>query len=133
MNRFMRWSIPLLLPAFVLGAVLMQPALAQEKKEASAEKGKATITVLLENDKVRVQEVRFKPGDENTAVPSSQFRVVRALKGGTVMRIYDDGRAENVAWKTGQVRMNEPSKVAYKAKNVGKTEVVLYVVVLKQP
>ncbi len=131
MHRFIRWSIRWLLPAFVLGAALTQPALAQEKKAASAEKGKATTTVLLENDKVRVLEFRYKPGDENTAVPSAQFRVVRALKGGTLMRIYDDGRTENVVWKTGEVRMNEPSKVGYKAKNVGKTELVLYLVVLK--
>jgi len=116
----------------LLGAFLTPPALAQEKgKEASAEKGKATTTVLLENDKVRVQEIRFKPGDENTAVPSSNFRVVRALRGGTLMRTYDDGKTEKVEYKTGQVRMNEPSSVGFKAKNVGKTDIILYIVVLK--
>ena len=113
--------------AFTTGAVM-----AQEKAKAEkAEKGKAVLKVLAENDKVRVFEVAFKPGDENKAVPSSSFRVVRALKGGTLMRTYADGKTQKVEWKTGEARINEPDKVAYTVKNVGKTDVMLYVVVLK--
>jgi hypothetical protein len=102
-------------------------ALAQDKASAGA----ASTTVVLENAKVRVIVNTFKPGDVNNAVPSSSPRVVRALKGGTLQRIYADGRTEDIIWKTGEVRYQEPSTVAYKTKNVGKTELQLYLVILK--
>jgi len=131
-----RFLMAVVVPAFMFAAVAAQPATAQEKakeaKAAKAEKGKATQKVLLENDKVRVLEITFKPGGENVSVPTSSFRVVRALKGGTLMRNYADGKTEKIEWKTGEVRMNEPSG-QYTAKNVGKTEIVLYVVILKEP
>jgi hypothetical protein len=108
------------------------PAIGQEKaKAAKAEKGKATTTLVVENEKVRVQETRFKPGDVNEAVPSSSMRVVLALKGGTLLRTYADGKTEKVEWKTGQTRINLPSAQAYTAKSIGKRELVLYIVVLK--
>jgi len=116
----------LLVPAFLLAGAVVNSAMAQEKM------AKATVTqkTLLENGKVKVYEVTFKPGAENTSVPSSSSRVVRALKGGTLERTYADGKKEKVIWKAGQVRLNEPSP-AYTAKNIGKTEVLLYVVMLK--
>jgi len=104
--------------------------MAQDK--AKAEKGKATLTVLLDNERVRVFEVSYKAGDENLSVPSASFRVVRALKGGTLQRIYADSKTEKIEWKTGEVRLNEPSKVAYNTRNIGKSDLALYVVVLKQ-
>ena len=105
--------------------------MAQEKaKAAKAEAGKASIKVLAENEKARAFEVRFKPGDENTSVPSSSFRVVRALKGGTLMRTYTDGKTEKSEYKDGEVRINPPAP-QFTTKNVGKSEIVLYVVVLK--
>ena len=116
-------------PAFLVAGLMASPALAQDKAKAGA----AKITVLADNDKVRVFEAQFKPGDENKAVPSASSRVVRALKGGTLMRTYADGKTQNVEWKTGEVRFLEPDKTAYTAKNVGKSDVHLYVVVLKQP
>jgi hypothetical protein len=124
MKRLTSLLVTLLVPAFVLAGVTASPAMAQEK-------GKAIPKVLLDNDKVRVFEIQFKPGDENTSVPSSSFRVVRAVKGGTLMRNYVGGKTEKIEWKTGEVRLNEPSKVAYTAKNIGKTDIELYVVVLK--
>ena len=110
--------------AFTTGAVMAQEKAKAEKAE-KAEKGKAVLKVLAENDKVRVFEVAFKPGDENKAVPSSSFRVVRALKGGTLMRTYADGKTQKVEWKTGEARINEPDKVAYTVKNIRKTDVML--------
>jgi hypothetical protein len=79
---------------------------------------------------VRVYEIAWKPGAENTTIASSAYRIVRALKGGTIRRNFADGKKETVVWKTGQVRMNEPSQ-AYTATNIGKTEIHLYVVQLK--
>lgn len=52
------------------------------------------------------------------------------LKGGTVLRTYADGKTEKSEWKTGEVQIQEPGP-QYTARNVGKTEVVLYVVRLK--
>ncbi|HSW84133.1 MAG TPA: hypothetical protein VLH12_11690 [Usitatibacter sp.] len=111
--------------------------LAQDKGKATkaapakAAKGEAKTTVLLENDKVKVNLVEYKPGEENKAVPSSSSRVVHALKGGTLTRTYADGKTESVVWKNDEWRFNEPTKQAYTAKNTGKTDIVLHVVQLK--
>ena len=115
--------------ALVLSGLATNAALGQDKK---ADKGaaKATIKVLQENDKVRVFETTFAPGAVNTAVPSSATRVVRALSGGTLERTYADGKKEKVVYKTGEVRINQPSP-AYTVKNIGKSEVKLYVVHVK--
>jgi hypothetical protein len=108
---------------------------AKDAKAAPAAKpGKEpTIKILLENEKVRVQEVTYKPGDENTAV-SRDGRVVRALTAGTLQRTYTDGKTDKVEWKVGETRYNEPapgSAPQYKAKSVGKSDLVLYVVIVK--
>jgi hypothetical protein len=44
---------------------------------------------------------------------------------------FTDGKTENVERKTGEVRINAPSG-QYTTKNIGKTDVELYVVVLKR-
>jgi quercetin dioxygenase-like cupin family protein len=116
--------------------VAAPPALGAEKEKAKdekamkAEKGKSTIKVLAENDKLRAQEVRFKPGDVNNAVVTTTSRIIRVLKGGTLVRTYEDGKTEKIEYKTGDVKVLEPS-AKYSAKNVGKSEVLLYVVLLK--
>ena len=59
-----------------------------EKKEDGSK-------VLLENEKARVFEVRFRPGDEHRSVPTTAFRVAR-LSGGKMMRTYADGSTKQV-------------------------------------
>jgi len=115
--------------AFVSSAPMTECALAQDK---SAGKGAPQVTtkVIVENGKVRAQEVTFPPSAENTAVETSSVRVVRALTSGKLQRVYADGKREDVTWEAGQVRLNEASP-AYTAKNVGKGTLKLYVVVLK--
>ena len=129
--------VSLVVPAFML--VAAGPAVAQDKMKdakaapmAKAEKGMATRKVLMDNDKVQVFEVQYKPGDDNKSIPSSSYRVLRALKGGTLKRTYADGKTQDVEYKTGEVRFNEPDKTAFTSKNVGKTDIELYIVVLKQ-
>lgn len=135
MKCLIRLFVSLVVPAFILAGVASSPAMAQDKAKAApaakGEKGKAAIKVLFENDKVRVVEATFKPGDEaaNTARP---FRVTRALKGGTFQRTYADGKIEKIEWKTGEVRGVGPDPV-FTPKNIGKSDVVLYVVILKEP
>jgi len=100
---------------------------------AAAQAPKVDSKVVLDNDKVQVLENRFKPGAENTNVPRTA-RVVRALTSGTLQRTYPDGKKENVEFKAGDVRFN-PAVTGptpqYTTKNIGKTELVLYIVVLK--
>ena len=141
MKHLLRLFVSFLVPAFMLAGVAASPAFAQDKSKdakaapaAKAEKGKSTMKVLLDNDKVRVFERTYKPGDVNEEVPSSTFRVIRTLKGGTIERTYADGKKEKMEFKTGTVRFLEPAKGAggkYTVKNVGNTEVVNYVVLLK--
>src|SRR5580765_6159969 len=134
MNTAARLITGIAMSAFLLtGSSLV---LAQDKGKitkaapAKAAKGEAKTTVMLENDLVKVNLVEYKPGDVNTTVPNSFSRVVHAVKGGTLTRTYADGKTDNSVWKEGDVRFNEPSKVAYTAKNTGKTDVKLYIVVL---
>lgn len=60
---------------------------------ALAEAGKATRTVLAEDDKFVVFEIRQKPGEVNTP-STSGTRVIRALSSGTLLRTYADGKTE---------------------------------------
>jgi negative regulator of sigma E activity len=115
--------------AFALSGSMVNSAMAQDKQ---MEKGaaKAAMKVIAENDKARAYEVTFAPGAENTAVPSSSVRIVRALAGGTLQRTYADGKKENVVYKTGEVKINEASP-AFTTKNIGKSEIKLYVVQVK--
>ena len=118
----------LLISAFLLAGAVAQPAAAQDKKaEKKMEKaaGKATLKEIAADDKARAYEVTYKPGDARDITPG--HRVVRALKGGTLERTHKDGKKEKVEYKAGQVRINKPT-TAYTTRNIGKTEVQLYVV-----
>src|SRR3954468_14918589 len=102
-------------------AMLAVPVQAQDKKGSErAQK------VLLDNDKVRVTESVFKPGEENK-MEARGYRIGRVLKGSTtVERRHKDGKVEKIEWKEGGVYQSGPDNAS--AKNVGKGEVVLYTV-----
>lgn len=117
--------------ALVFSGLTINGVVAQDKKADKAASKAAVVKVLTENEKVRVFETTFAPGAENKAVPTTSTRVVRALSGGTLERTYADGKKEKVEYKTGEVRVNNPSAATYTAKNIGKTEIKLYVVQLK--
>src|SRR2546426_603134 len=127
MRRLVTASLAAL--AFVLSGSMLNSAMAQGKK-AEKSAAKATIKVVAENAKARAYEVTFAPGAENTAVTSSSLRVVRALAGGTLQRTYADGKKEKVVYKTGEVKINEASP-AFTTKNIGKSQIKLYVVQVK--
>ena len=127
MRRLVTASLAAL--AFVLSGSMLNSAMAQGKK-AEKSAAKATIKVVAENAKARAYEVTFAPGAENTAVPSSSLRVVRALAGGTLQRTYADGKKEKIVYKTGEVKINEASP-AFTTKNIGKSQIKLYVVQVK--
>lgn len=114
----------LLAPALILALLAAGPAAAQGN-------GKAITTVLIDNERVNVVEVRYRPGDEASDDRSS-YRINRTIQGGTLQRIYPDGKTETVELKTGATRYLEPSKGGnYMTKNIGKTDLVSLVIRLK--
>ncbi len=120
MKMYIRLCMGSLMASFL--TVGLSPAMADEK-------GQPSRTILAESDKLQVIEIRQKPGEVSTPSTSST-RAVRALKGGTMLRTYADGKTEKVEWKTGDVQIQEPGP-QYTVKNVGKSEIVLYAVRLK--
>ena len=104
--------------------------LAQDKK---ADKGadKASVRaqkVLVDNDKVRVSESVFKPGEVNP-LEKRGYRVTRVLKGSTTVERTIDGKTEKVEYKEGTVHVI-PAGMST-TKNVGKSEITIYTVTLK--
>ena len=128
MKKSIGFLVSIVVPAFIMAGVGANEAMAQEKAKAAPPKFERKV--LVENDKVLVFEARWKPGGE-TSSNVRPFRIVRALKGGTLQRIYSDGKKELGPYKTGEVKVFEPDKAPYLVKNIGKSEMVLFVVYLK--
>src|SRR2546423_8209851 len=117
----------LLIPAFLAVAATL-PAIAQDKKaaEKAADKGKVRATkVLVDNDRVRVSESVFKPGEVNP-LQKRGYRVTRILKGNTTVERTTDGKMERLEYKEGDVFV-APAGMST-LKNVGKSEVTIYTV-----
>jgi hypothetical protein len=127
MNKLVGLFIGLLFPAFMLPGGGVNQAMADENTTAAPPKDE--VKVLVDNDKVQVIEEAFKPGAESES-KARPYRVVRAVKGGTLQRIYPDGKKEIAHWKAGEVKVFEATP-PYMPKNIGNTEVFLYVVRLK--
>ena len=122
----------LLIPAFLAAGVVATPAMAQDKmaaKKMAKAASTPTIEEIEKNDKVRVYEVIYKPGNTSASVERPP-RVVRALKGGALTRIYPDGKKETSTYKNGQVKVFGATP-AYVVKNEGKSAIHLFVVELK--
>ena len=123
--------------AVMLAGMPAVPAMAQDKaKMESKEKAKSATPgyerkVVLDNAKVVVTQVTTKPGAESDSRLRNYSRVVYVIKGGTQERTWADGKKEINEYKTGETRFSEPDKAAFKARNAGKTDIVLYVVRLK--
>lgn len=84
--------------------------------------------VRLENERVRVTEGVFKPGESNPLQQRSA-RVTRILKGSTtILRTHADGKTENVEWKEGATLWNPGDNAS--SKNVGQSEVTIVTVTL---
>ena len=111
----------LLIPAIFVAV----PAVAQEKKAAQR-----TQKVFIDNDKVRVTETTFKPGEVSPSI-ERPYRITRVLKGGKTVRTYADGKTVEREFKTGEVFAAGPDK-PYSAKSISKTDIVLYSVNLKK-
>ena len=108
---------------------ILLAAVAMAGTTSGAEPAREPTRLFFDNARVRVPEVRFKPGDEGPNTPRP-FRVIRVLQGGIMQRTYGDGRTETVEYKTGEVKVYEAEK-PFVPKNIGKSDIVLYVVALK--
>ena len=86
--------------------------------------------ILFEDDKYKAQQTVWQPGAFGQSVARDE-RVVLAIKGGTLTRIYPDGKNENVTYRTGEVK-HVPATPPYVLKNSGKDEIILYSVFMKR-
>jgi len=85
--------------------------------------------ILADNDRVRVVESVWKPGEVNPMIKRG-YRVTRVLKGSTTLvRTHADGKTEKIEWKEGGVYVSPADHAS--SKNVGKSAVVSYTVTLK--
>src|ERR1700674_1149690 len=91
MNGMTRALAGLLVPALFVAVAVAQPAAAQDKK---AEKAPIRAQkILVDNDRVRVSESVFKPGEANPMMKRG-YRVTRVLKGNTTVERITDGKKE---------------------------------------
>ena len=95
---------------------------------AAAKRRSPTVRILIDNRKVRVQEVRQRPGHKGPmrALPN---RVQYILKGGKQRMHYPNGRTKVLTLKSGAVVWRAKEKCA--GENIGKTEIHWIAVRLK--
>jgi len=95
---------------------------------AAAKRRSLVVRILIDNRKVRVQDVRIRPGNKGPMVAHPD-RVQYILKGGKQRLHYPNGRTKVQILKPGTVlwRGKETSAL----ENVGKTEIRLIAVRLK--
>jgi hypothetical protein len=88
---------------------------------------------VVDNDRVRVMIVTWKPGAESPSTARELDRVVYAVRGGTIQRNYEDGSTARYTYKTGDViYADKPEdKQKYSIKNVGKSTIVLQATFVK--
>ncbi len=122
------------------GAVLLSPVAGAGPAEVQGKASDSMLAsrasqyepagALFDDGRVRVQEVTFRPGEVGPNIPRP-FRVIRVLAGGTLERIHSDGKTEKLEYRTGEVKVfgAEPP---YVLRNAGTTDVVLFVVALKE-
>jgi hypothetical protein len=113
----------ILMSGFVGGA-----AMAQEKVKREKAAGR-TVTVFVDNDRVKVYEGRFGPGEKSPQMSDRPPRVEFALTDAQMRHYYPDGKTEDVTWKAGDVKWSD--RATYQQENVGKTEFRIRVVQIK--
>lgn len=118
-----------LISAWLLMLGFGNAAIAQEKAKAEKAAGGRTVTVFVDNDRVKVYEGRFSPGEKSPQMSKRPDRVEFALTDGQMRHYYADGKVEDVTWKAGEVKWSE--RATYQQENIGTTEFRIRVVQLK--
>ena len=130
MNKFLSILITAVFAVSSAGAFAAAHMKAADDKKMDKAAARMAATKELKNDdKVRVLDVTFKPGDEAPSV-ARPARVIIYVKGGTLQRTYPDGKKESTTYKDGEVQYFGATP-PYAVKNVGKTTVHLYSVAVK--
>jgi quercetin dioxygenase-like cupin family protein len=116
-----------LIPSIVLAMLFtFKPALAQDPAVVAPN----IYKVLLDNERVRISEVKFKPGDK-VGTHSHPDHAIYVMSAGTLQMIGADGKKKDVTVKVGDV-IWAPAET-HQTNNLGTTEVDLLVVELKEP
>ena len=87
-------------------------------------------TMVMENDRVRVFEVRFKPG-QKTVMHGHPDHVAYVFDGFTLNLKFPDNKSQDIPLKAGQVLWIDAGPHA--AQNVGTTDGFALVIELKEP
>ncbi len=87
---------------------------------AAANRRLPGVRILINNTKVRVQEVRSRPGNKRPMLARPD-RVQYILKGGKQRLHYPNGRTKVQTLKPGTVLWRGKEK--YAGENIGKTEI----------
>ena len=109
-------------PRFIVSAFLALVVLPNAGVQAEE------VKILLENAKVRVVDVTYRPG-ESSKLMARPYRIVRALTDGALERTTSDGKNEVVQWKAGDVKDYGPENSS--SKNIGSKDFSVYVVIPK--
>jgi quercetin dioxygenase-like cupin family protein len=99
-----------------------------EKAQDPFKVAKNVYKFIMENDRVRVLEVLFRPGDK-AVMHTHPDHVVYVLKSGT-LKLTSSGKTDVLDLKTGQAIFLKAQ--SHEAQNTGKTDVDLLVVELKK-
>ena len=87
--------------------------------------GETEVTVLLQNDRIRVAEMRVQPGDKGKMVERPD-RVQYVIRGGMIREHFRDGRSEEYKLKTGTAKWMDKSTSSME--NIGESEIVFLTV-----
>lgn len=104
------------------------PAIAQEKQRTEKSSAR-TVTVFVDNERVKVYEGRFPPGEKSPQMSKRPDRVEFAMTDGHMRHYYEDGKVEEVKWKAGEVKWSE--RATYQQENIGTSEFRIRVVQLR--
>jgi len=122
MNRI----YPLLLVLIVAGFVRGDTSVKLEQDPLTV--NSSTISLKLENARVRVLEATLKPGDKEKTHSHPAY-VIYVIEGGKVRTHGTDGSVSEAEFKAGDVLYREA--VTHWAENIGKTTIRLELVELK--
>jgi quercetin dioxygenase-like cupin family protein len=86
--------------------------------------------LLMENDRVRVFDIHFKPG-QKAVMHGHPDHVVYVIAGGTLKLTLPDGKSQEIPAKTGQAMWIDAGP--HETVNIGSTEAHLLAIELKEP
>ena len=116
------------LKCFVIIAVCLLGAMAPVFAQDPLKVGPNIYKLVFENERVRVMEVTFQPGDK-IATHSHPDHIAYMLSGGTLKLSYPDGSTKEISGEKGQVFWIKAETHA--AENTSPKKVKLLVVELK--